>query len=67
MAQIVIQQDKIDSLLAIVLKTAKTIFMVIFTFIAFFALVQLKSELGIDIFPSIDTPLDEISNSIFNP
>lgn len=35
---------------------------ILFTFTAFIAMVELKSQLGIDIFPSIDTPLDEISS-----
>ena len=40
----------------------KAITMVVFTFAAFIALVELKSELKIDIFPNIDIPLDEISS-----
>lgn len=42
-------------------KVIKTIMIILFTFTAFIAMVELKSQLEIDIFPNIDTPFDEIS------
>jgi len=39
----------------------KALLMVLFTFAAFIALVELKRELQIDIFPNHDFPFDDIS------
>jgi len=39
----------------------KAILMVLFTFAAFIAVVELKRELQIDIFPNHDFPFDDIS------
>lgn len=40
--------------------------MITFFLISFFALIALKTEMGIDILPNLNTSLDDLAYSIFD-
>lgn len=44
----------------------KRVLMITFFLISFFALIALKTEMGIDILPNLNTSLDDLAYSIFD-